>query len=273
MRVAFSHACLQWIADEAGIDILHFKGVALTSELRADRIGGTDADVLVRPGQLRAFVRALEAHGWQRRTTFEQGSVFGHAALFFHPLWGTCDLHRSYPGIDADRAGAFAALWEESEFVRIGDADCRVPSEPAQRLILILHAVRSHGAQGPDVQRAWHAAAPEMRARIEEQVERLAGHVAWAAFTGEWEGLAGRPGLHVWQAIADGEDPSHLWGARLQDARGVRGRARVLGQALQVNRDHLALRLQREPRRSEVATEFFARWVRAAGRVMAARRR
>ena len=61
--------------------------------------GGSDADVLVRPSQVRRFVRVLEGAGWQRRSRFHTGSPFGHAQTYWHDHLGYADVHRFFPGL------------------------------------------------------------------------------------------------------------------------------------------------------------------------------
>ena len=67
VRVAMAHAALQVMADEAGIDVLHIKGVAVDPALRSDRQSGTDADLLVRPAQVEPLIEIMTARGWRRQ--------------------------------------------------------------------------------------------------------------------------------------------------------------------------------------------------------------
>src|SRR5262245_30376280 len=87
--VRLTHAQLQAIADEAGVDLLHLKGPAVSEEL--GRRSSSDADVLVRPAHLQRYLDALTRHGWSLYTDFAHGSSFGHAANYRHPVWTFAD--------------------------------------------------------------------------------------------------------------------------------------------------------------------------------------
>ena len=88
IRAHLAHAALQVLAQDAGVDILHIKGPAVHPSIGRALTHSTDADVLVRPEQVKLYVKALLDHGWRHNTSFETGSAFEHAATFFHPTWG-----------------------------------------------------------------------------------------------------------------------------------------------------------------------------------------
>ena len=243
--------------------ILHLKGEALDPVLAEGRPSSTDCDVLVDPAQVSAYTSALTADGREQVTTFEHGSVFGHAATFHHRVWGTVDVHRAFPGLDHDPAATFERLWQDRGSVDLGGAACAVPHLTAQRLVLLVHAARDRsGRARHDVRVSWTEAEEQERARIETLAEQLGGAVPLALATGRPERAAGLPGAHVWRAVHEGASPSTVWRARLQDARGPVARVRVLLEALRVNRDHLGLRLGHPPTRREVRREWWARWGR-----------
>lgn len=77
-------------------------------ELAAGRGRSTDCDLLVDPDAVDRLDRALEAAGWEPVTSFAAGSVFGHEAALHHPLRGTVDLHRAFPGLGEDPRATFA---------------------------------------------------------------------------------------------------------------------------------------------------------------------
>src|SRR5690625_2191676 len=155
LHVRIAHACVQWIAESAEVRVLHIKGQAIDEEMRALRGGGSDVDVLVAPSELPPFEAALRSAGWTLYTTFRSGSVFGHAATYYHPTWGTADVHRWIPGIDRDPYSSFENLWSDRLTRELGGVPCAVPSDDHHRLILLLHAARNGALRGTDFQLGW----------------------------------------------------------------------------------------------------------------------
>lgn len=265
IRLRLAHGVLQLLAEGAGVRVLHVKGVALDPELARDRAPSTDCDLLVEPGRADRFAEVLAGAGWEPVTSFEGGSVFGHAAAFHHPVWGTVDLHRAFPGLDADVARSFTAFWTGRTEVLLGSTACAAPSADLQRLLLLVHAARDDGGRTRhDVRVAWTERDATERARLDALAEELGGTVPLALVTDRPERAEGGRDEHLWRALHAGADPTTVWRARLRDARGLRGRARILRGALQVNPDHLGLRLGRAPTRTELRREWLARWGRAA---------
>lgn len=264
-----AHACLQHLAEAAGVRVLHIKGVALHPNLSEGRRASTDCDLLVDPAGVRAYIQILEEHDWEQRTHFEQGSIFGHAAAFFHPVWGTVDLHRTFPGIDADPAATFDTLWQARTSVPLGGRECPVPHLDAQRLLLLAHAARdAMGHRRHDQDVSWGRLDEADRARIDELSDQLGARVPLAFSTGRPERAVGLPGEHVWGAMYRNANPTEVWKARLRDARTLRERLVVLREAAKVNRDHLELRLGRPPTPAEVRREWWDRVGRGVRRLM-----
>ncbi len=263
VRVHLMHALLQFIADEAGIDLLHIKGPALESALRASRPTSTDADVLVRPRDAELFLAQLRRHGFDQRTTFESGSAFEHAASLWHDTLGWVDAHRRFPGIGLPASQAFDVLWRDRSTIQIAHVHCSVPPPAAQRLILMLHAAR--GDNAGDRQRAW---TPEFQPAIENLAVRLDAEVALAAATGHLDEFRDHPEYRLWAHFASG-DHRRLdeWRGRIQAARNPAEAARLLLRALLVNHDHLAMRLGRQPTTKDLALAYVGRARTAAREV------
>src|SRR5829696_4532486 len=139
-RVHLTHAVVQKLADDRRIDLLHLKGPAVLPGLRAEGRQSSDVDVLVRPSHLFRLVEALELIGFEQRTGFATGSVFAHAANWWHDDWGWVDVHVSWPGVTLDAEQAFDVLARDSIHRQIAHWDCPVPDRTAQRLILVLHS-------------------------------------------------------------------------------------------------------------------------------------
>lgn len=274
VRLRLAHGCLQHHAHDAGARILHLKGSALHPTLAAGRSASTDCDVLVEPGAVERYCARLVGQGWVRLTSFEHGSVFGHAATFHHSLWGTVDVHRSFPGVDRDPRLTFETMWEGRTLRDLGGVDCAVPSLTAQRLVLLVHAARdSMGRAEHDVRVSWTDLGQAERQEVDALGERLDARVPLALVTGRPDRVRGQRGEHLWTAVQSGAGPTQVWIARLQDAATLRERAVVLVEALQVNPDHLALRLGHAPDPRERRRERRARWGRAWRQLRTMRRR
>ncbi|WP_353511269.1 nucleotidyltransferase family protein [Intrasporangium sp.] len=264
VRVAMAHAALQVMADEAGIDVLHIKGVAVDPALRSDRQSGTDADLLVRPQQVEPLIEIMTARGWRRVTSFETGSPFGHAATFQHAYWGHADVHRSFPGITEVPEGAFDRLWARRGSRELAGVPCPVPDPVAQSVILMLNAARGGGlnARRLDVDAVWGQATSERRRQMEALVADLDAEVAFASATGDLERFRGAPDYELWRIARDGGTRLEEWVARIKAARSWRDRLHVAMRAPLVNTDHLGVRLGHTPSTAETLREFVARPLR-----------
>lgn len=265
IRLRLAHACLEHLARQVGVRALHVKGVALDPSLSAGRSPSTDCDLLVDPGAVDPLLRVLEESGWRPVTSFAHGSVFAHAATYHHPVWGTVDLHRSFPGVDDDAAASFERLWVHRESVTLGGLVCPVPDLDTQRLLLLVHAARdATGHAAHDTEMAWWQLDTAGRDRLDALADALGGTVPLALVTGRPERAAGRPDEHLWRALHAQSGSTAVWLAQLRDARGPRAALRVLRRSVRVNPDHLALRLGHVPDSEELRREWWARWWRAA---------
>ena len=141
-RVHLAHAVLQAVADASGAEILHIKGPAIEPGLAGDRRTSVDADALIRPSHLSRFLGGLRVNGWSQVTPFLDRGLVQHSTVWFHPQLGQADLHYRYPGIGLAQEPAFDRLWQDHATTEIAHQPCTVPSLPAQRLILLLHAAR-----------------------------------------------------------------------------------------------------------------------------------
>jgi hypothetical protein len=261
-RVHLAHAVVQKLADDHDVDLLHLKGPAVLPGLRAEGRHSSDVDVLVRPSHLSRIVAALESIGWEKRTDFATGSVFAHAANWWHDDWGWVDVHVRWPGVTVDAEHAFDVFSRDSVQHAIAHRDCPVPDVTAQRLILVLHSARSGGTT--DVDLAWDGATPAERDDVRALSAELGADVALAAGIGELELHRDAPTYALWHHFVHGGSRWQEWQARLAAARGARAKAELLTAALRVNRDHLRMELGRPPTRGEVRARQVLRWRRAA---------
>jgi hypothetical protein len=263
VRLRFGHAAIQHLADSIGVDLLHIKGAAVDPSLRPGRYSGSDVDVLVRPGHVRRLDVAMRRHGWRLYSTFEWGSPFGHAQTYLHDAWGYIDIHRFFPGIRLVPDRAFDRLWTDGQEIEIAGIGCRVPSVPAQAVLLVLNAARAQGGSKRDLQVVWDDATPERRLEMEALVADLDAPVAFAAATGDLERYRGQRDFDLWRVVSQGGSRSAEWWARVRAAPDLASRIRIILRAPLVNVDHLAHRLGRRPTRAEILAEFFRRPTRA----------
>lgn len=249
-RVHLAHAVVQKLAEDRGIDLLHLKGPAVLPGLRAEGRHSSDVDVLVRPGHLSRLAAALESVGWEQRTAFATGSVFAHAANWWHDDWGWVDVHVNWPGVTIDAERAFDVFARGSLQHSIAHRDCPVPDRTAQRLILVLHWARSGGTS--DVDHAWSEAEPAERDEVRALAAELGAEVALAAGIGELELHRDDPTYALWHHFLHGGSRLDEWRARLAAAPTARAKVALLTSAMRVNRDHLWMELGRPPTRREV---------------------
>lgn len=257
-RVRLAHALIESLTVGAGVDLLHIKGYSADGLYTAGRTS-TDVDVLVRPAHVDAAVAALGLHGWRTVATFKSGSVFHHAMTLWHDQWGYVDVHRAFPGVGIGPDEFFDLLWTERGTADIGAWPCRVPSRGHQALLIVLHAARDPFRGADDVAHLAGVLTPAEWDAIEALAGTVGAHVSFAAATGQLDAWASHPEHDVWQVMSRGGTRVELFRARWRAAPGIGERADLLRSLVVVNRDHLRMRLQREPRLADVAGEVRAR--------------
>lgn len=272
VRVQFAHAALQWLADEQGLDILHIKGSATDSDLRTRSEGGSDADILVRPDHVGALLDELWSHGWRRLSSFHTGSPFGHAVTAVHPQFVHADVHRFFPGMDADPLAAFDALWAGRQMTELAGIPCSVPSRTAQVLIRVLNSARSTRRQWAHTE-ICQLLPGEDPGPLMELVRQTRAEVGFAAATGDLERYRGDARYPLWKVTTQGGTRTQEWLARVHAAPNWSAKAALVARAPLVNRDHLRTVLGHEPSPVEVVREFFARPARGARQECERRRR
>lgn len=263
--IRFAHAAVQVLADDHGVDLLHIKGPAVDESLLDHERHSIDADVLVRPAHVGRLIAAMHEHGWRTQYRFEDGSAFEHASTLVHPFLAPVDVHRRFPGIDADAEVAFERFWEERHVADLAGVPCAVPPVAAQRLLLIIHAARAGRLNHGDISRGWVAASEAERAAVVEVADAVAARVALAAGTGHLDEHIGAPGYELWKVLSTG-DPSkaHLWVARVRAAPTRRAALRTAVRLLVPNRQRMEVSLGRRPTRREVVGAYFSRSRRGA---------
>ncbi|WP_133176439.1 nucleotidyltransferase family protein [Nocardioides currus] len=262
-RVHLAHAVVQHLAERAGADLLHIKGPALLPDLRPATRSSSDVDVLVRPTHLHLLVAALEGAGWTKRSDFATGSVFAHAANWWHDDWGYVDVHVHWPGVRLPPEVAYAAWSADAETLDIAHVPCPVPDRTGQLLVLVLHAARS--TDRSDVEYAWDNADAEQQAAVRTLARTLDAEVALAAALGELEQFRDDPAYELWRLFSQGGGTRFQeWRARFIATPGTRERAQLLAASFRVNRDHLGMELGRTPTRRDLRERQLLRVRRAA---------
>ncbi len=265
-RVHLAHAVVQHLAEGAAVDLLHIKGPAVLPDLRPPDRSSTDVDVLVRPSHLHRLVTALESAGWTKRTDFATGSVFAHAANWWHDDWGWVDVHVHWPGVRLDPEAAFDVWSAGATTQDIAHRPCPVPDRTGQLLVLVLHAARS--VDRSDVDYAWSRADDDQRADARRRARVLDSEVALAAALGELERFRDDPSYALWKLMSQGGGSRIAeWRARFAATSGARQRARLVSASFRVNRDHLGMELGHPPTRSEIRQRQLLRLRRASAEV------
>ena len=267
VRVELCHAALQHLARRHGSTPLHIKGLAFEPRGRS-RGMGSDADVLVRPSQVRRFVAALEDGPWERRSRFHTGSPFGHAQTYWHPHLGYADIHRFFPGLGRDEE-TFEVLWSARTYVLLGGLALPVPDAPAQALIFALNEARNHERIG-DGERIRDLRASPLGSEVESLVPRLRGEVGWAAALGELGRVADQREHDLWRAVTQESGRVDEWRARVKAQATLPGKILLVLRAPLVNAEHLTNTRGQSPTTLEIGREFFRRAGRAVREIRAA---
>jgi len=261
-RVHLAHALVQKLATEGGVDLLHLKGPALLPDLRPPGRRSSDVDVLVRPSHVARLVVALESIGWEQRTDFATGSVFAHAANWWHDDWGWVDVHVHWPGVTIDAEDAYDVLAASAVIVDIAHVPCVAPDRVGQLLVLVLHSARTVGSTEADF--AWSRTDDSEQAAVRALATTLRAEVALAAGLGELEDFRDHPTYALWRHVSTGGSRLDEWRARLAAAPTTRARAKLFADVLRVNRDHLRMELGHAPTRQDLRRRQAVRLRRAA---------
>lgn len=276
--IRFAHAAVQAIADSVDVDVLHIKGPAVDPslletvprvELSADNVRqqtierqSLDADVLVRPDQVRRLMDAMCRHGWVLKVDFADGSAFEHAATMGHALLAHVDVHRRFPGFGDDSERVFGVLWRDRRTFDIAGRPCAVPHPTAQRLLLILNAVRGGPTRREEIERLWTDTTPHEREAVAQLAAQTGAQVALAAATGNLDDYVGYREHDLWEVLSTGQtSPVAVWRARVRAQPTARAALREAVKLLVPNPRRLAFQLGRPLTRRELA----AAWLRRLG--------
>lgn len=266
--VELTHAEIQVIAAAGALDVLHIKGPALDPQLRSDRATSMDVDILIRPRHLPALQALLRDHGWHCLFDFRDGSTFEHAATWARADMSQVDVHRYFPGFEADAEVAFERLWRDRREHRLAGIGCQVPSLDAQRLILLLHAARGHDERAlADRDRAWVDLEAADRERVDRLAVQVGASVALGAVTGRRELLHGARTADLWTLLTSTgttDAPLRVWWTWVRAEPTFAAAVRRGIHLLRPNRRRLATWLEHEPTRADMLRAYLSQGRRAA---------
>lgn len=273
--VRFAHAAVQAVADSVGADVLHIKGPATDPTLLVpyawlDHEGAVqwsarerpsiDADILVKPSHVPLLMQAMTRHGWSLKADFADGSAFEHAATMFHPVLGHVDVHRYFPGFGLDHRQVFEQLWQQRQRRAIAGIPCAVPAVPAQRLVLLLNAVRSGPHRREEIDHVWGSAPAPARDVVRRLATATGAEVALAAAIGELDRHLDAREHDLWALLAEGDPrPLALWRARVRAQPTRLSAAKEAIRLVVPNSRRLAVHLGRPLTRREIARAWIGR--------------
>ncbi|WP_404371455.1 nucleotidyltransferase family protein [Kytococcus sedentarius] len=242
-------AACQEVARRSNVDALFVKGVSAQRQFPLRTRAGSDVDVLVRPDHVSRYVDALQQAGWVLMRDSNALDLSNHAVVLEHPVFAcTVDVHRNFPGFDADAGEVFDAMWQDREHVAVAGRPCDAPSRIHHGSLLIVNAARTAGSV--EARQVWEGWSDE---------ERSAARVSIASFKGESAAATQLPAAfqaagqaRYWQVVADRPTGTAMWLARLWDTPTWGARLRLLGHAALPpaqwgEPDRLSRRLRRLP--------------------------
>lgn len=214
--VLLTSALIQWVADQAGIRILHVKGPAAENVLDFPRTW-SDVDVWVDPARMSDFMAHLEKVGFIAGPKTPNSGWSHSVDMMPGPLWGArADVHRRFPGVTIGDQAAFERLWADRGTLSLGGYPCTTPDRVAHALLIGLHAARSPqgSAKWVEASSAWDVLDGEGQFHL----KALAGELgAQSALGVRWDAFASHSSdqdREYWAACAN-RDANALWRHRL----------------------------------------------------------
>lgn len=140
-----AHALVARVADSLGVRAFFIKGPASVRRGLRQPNTSADVDVFVDPAGREVLLQGLRERGWRQRPVDPDITTFPkHAVTLDHPEWPCCiNVHFRFPGMEADTADCFEAMWVHTKGLELAGRSVRVPSHALAILIPALHALRS----------------------------------------------------------------------------------------------------------------------------------
>jgi hypothetical protein len=248
--VLLAHALVSRVADSLGVCAFFIKGPASVMQGLRKPKTSADVDVFVDPAGLEVMLQGLRRRGWRQRPVDPDTTTFlKHAVTLHHPEWPCCiDVHFRFPGMEADPAECFGAMWGHAEEFDLAGQTLRVPSPTLAILLLALHALRAPHLPASRQELAFLARLVQRQSqapgilRIAAETGSLAAvrpflkglledphAVAWPPVSTEWRNrlLAREPGSARLVALVQAPwrvKPRLLWRAALPQPQAFLGR-------------------------------------------------
>lgn len=219
--VQLTSAAAQWVADAAGIRVLHVKGPAAARVLGLRR-ESSDVDVLVHPVDWLPYLRALEWAGFI--TQGEAVPTSGHSVDVISPEWSaSVDVHHKFPGIERDAGEAFDILWRDRIAIDMAGVPCSTLDRVPHALIIGLHAARSPEASVKwlEADTAWSGLDDVERSQLVDLVHQLGAAPALGVRFEEFAHYSTEEVRRLWAAFAR-RDAEAVWWLRLRHPRSTR---------------------------------------------------
>lgn len=226
--VQLTSAAAQWVADAAGIRVLHVKGPAAAHVLGLRR-ESSDVDVLVHPADWLPYLRALERAGFI--THGEEVPTSGHSVDVISPEWSaSVDVHHKFPGIERDAGEAFDILWEHHSPVDLAGIRCHTLPKVPHALIIGLHAARSPEGtvKWSEADAAWKGLDETERSHLVDLVHELGAAPALGVRFEEFSQYSTEEVRRLWAARAR-RDAEAVWWMRAIHRKSLRGSLLFLG--------------------------------------------
>lgn len=220
------------IAESCGARCLVIKGPTLRAQHLRERAHSGDVDLLVEPGRVSEFVRAMAEWGWRYRPNPMDGTLLPHSHTLTPESWGCeIDAHFRIPGIAVSPDRSFEILWEQAEERAFAGVQGFTPNVAAHALLQALTLARpTPGGVGQSpyesaveaLRRGTDASlrlAVELRAHgaLQEELRAAfpASQVSAEPVPDDWVWLAqpnpARVYLHLLRATPWGQKPAVLW--------------------------------------------------------------
>ncbi|MGC0236662.1 nucleotidyltransferase family protein [Arthrobacter sp. SD76] len=198
--VLLAHALVARVADSLGVRAFFIKGPASVLQGLRQPKTSADVDVFVDPAGLEAVLQGLRERGWRQRPVDPDTTTFPkHAVTLHHPEWPCCvDVHFRFPGMEADPAECFEAMWAHTGEFDLAGQTIRVPSPALAIQILALHALRSPHLPACRQELAYLAELVQRQALVPGLMEIAAATGSLAAVRPFLEGLLEDPRTVAW---------------------------------------------------------------------------
>lgn len=249
-RLELGHALGQRLADEAGVRVLHIKGIAAEAVLPIESELSADVDLLVEPAAHARFISLLQDLETTEVVDDASRSSEGHAVeIVSHGLGVSLDVHGHFPGFRAEPATVFDVLHRRSVVVPFAGFECACLDRVSLAVLGVVHAARNP-ATSRARQRAlarWELLEPAEVTQARRLIDELRAGGA-AASVIDASGRVPRRDVALFLAHQRKASPVTLWVLTVLATPGLRGRLSVVRRALSGRSSLVVSRAEPQPR-------------------------